>query len=305
MKQRMKQIGLVLFAGLLFPYMTVLLVMQRGMAAGQSEAEGTHFVILQDGTVMDGENYLAGILAKQISPDKPPEVLKAQAVLARTWLYQAMGEDRQIEEAQLKEYQWDSGWFKNTYGAEYLKVYKQVYLAIRQTKGETAWYRESRITPLYHALSAGETRADTSGLCPYLAGRACNFDMEAEGYQQIRILEKEQVRDLMNGIDPLRQLEDTDVDAEKIQWNTDTAGYVLTAQIGGSEFSGQELQEALSLQSPWIRMDTYGEQLRIISRGIGHGYGLSQWEAARLADSGYDYRKILEYFFYGIDIKTE
>jgi len=305
MKGRIGQIVLVLTAGILFPYMAVLLAMQNGIYAAGQEWKMERKIVTEGGRFIESEQYLAGILAKQIPADYPMETLKAQAVLARTWLYQAMGDADSINEEELGAYRWDGRWMADTYGEDYLKDYQKYYQAVFATRGETAWYEDSRITPLYHALSAGQTRNDSSGICPYLIGRECNFDMEAERFLQVRILEKEEFWSALNRINPLRQVNEGEASLEMIEWNIDTAGYVVTANIQGMEFSAQEIQEVLEISSPWIRIDMYGAQIRIISRGIGHGYGLSQWEARRLAENGYDYKKILQYFFYGISIKTE
>ena len=43
---------------------------------------------------------------------------------------------------------------------------------------------------------------------------------------------------------------------------------------------------------------------KIYGGGFGHGAGLSQNGANELAEKGYDYKKILKYFFEGIDIKN-
>lgn len=304
MRGKLGQIMLVVTAGILFPYMAVLVAMQNGIAVRQEKETGRQ-IIAEEGKLIESEQYLAGILAKQITADYPMEALKAQAVLARTWLYQAMGDSKRISEEQLGAYRWDSRWMIDTYGEDYLKDYRIYYRAVIATQGETAWYNERRITPLYHMLSAGQTRDDSSGVCPYLIGRECSFDMEAEQFLQVQILEMEEYWNTWNEIDPGRQLDTGTLTSEEMEWETDTAGYVITVSAQGIEFTAQEMQDAFGLASPWVRADVYGTQIRLISRGIGHGYGLSQWEARRLAESGYDYKQILQHFFHGISIKAE
>ncbi len=305
MKGKLRKIMLVLTAGILFPYMAVLLAIQNGVTVSGGETGSHRQVILEDGSRMESERYLAGIVAKQIEASYPKEALKAQAVLARTWLYQAMGEQDAIREESLGEYAWDSSWMMETYGTDYVQYYQIYYRAVFETRGETAWYEERRITPLYHVLSAGRTRDDNSGSCPYLIGRECNFDMEAEQFLKVQILEPADFWAAMNQIDPKRQVDPAAITLSAIEWKTDSGGYVLSAVINGLEFQAQEIQTVLNLPSAWMRAEEYGTQIRVISRGIGHGYGLSQWEAKRLAKSGYDYKQILGHFFHGISIKPE
>lgn len=46
-------------------------------------------------------------------------------------------------------------------------------------------------------------------------------------------------------------------------------------------------------------------QFVFVGRGNGHGLGLSQWGAKGLADSGYDYRQILQHYYQNVTIVKE
>ena len=48
-----------------------------------------------------------------------------------------------------------------------------------------------------------------------------------------------------------------------------------------------------------------GENIRVVTRGIGHGFGLSQHMAAVLSEEGKDYREILAYFFPEAELTQE
>jgi stage II sporulation protein D len=54
-----------------------------------------------------------------------------------------------------------------------------------------------------------------------------------------------------------------------------------------------------------VRLATQDPQFRLIGRGFGHGLGMSQWGARGLADSGYDYRYILQYYYSGVTISKD
>ena len=47
-----------------------------------------------------------------------------------------------------------------------------------------------------------------------------------------------------------------------------------------------------------------GENVPIVTRGLGHGYGLSQNEARAMAQEGTSYEEILQYFFPGTTLVT-
>ena len=46
------------------------------------------------------------------------------------------------------------------------------------------------------------------------------------------------------------------------------------------------------------------ESVKITGGGYGHGVGMSQTAANVMAEQGYDYRKILDYFFKNITIEN-
>ncbi len=54
-----------------------------------------------------------------------------------------------------------------------------------------------------------------------------------------------------------------------------------------------------------IRAATASPSFRFIGRGFGHGVGLSQYGAKALAEQGYDYRQIVQYYYDGVQITKE
>jgi stage II sporulation protein D len=45
-------------------------------------------------------------------------------------------------------------------------------------------------------------------------------------------------------------------------------------------------------------------KIRIVTKGHGHGFGLSQYTAQKMAEKGEDYRNILQYFFPGTELEN-
>lgn len=54
-----------------------------------------------------------------------------------------------------------------------------------------------------------------------------------------------------------------------------------------------------------IRAATPEPAFRIMGTGYGHGVGLSQWGARALADQGYDYQSILQYYYKNVTVEKE
>ena len=91
-------------AGFLIPYGTVLAVTGNIHGAEyvrqqEKEAAGKYRILLdreENGGYLSLEEYLPSVLAAQISPDSEMEALKAQAVIARTYIRRQMGEEKEI-----------------------------------------------------------------------------------------------------------------------------------------------------------------------------------------------------------------
>lgn len=54
-----------------------------------------------------------------------------------------------------------------------------------------------------------------------------------------------------------------------------------------------------------VRLASTTPLFRFVGFGNGHGIGMSQWGARGLADKGYDYRKILQYYYKDVSIVKE
>ncbi len=79
-------------------------------------------------------------------------------------------------------------------------------------------------------------------------------------------------------------------------------GYVKEIQIGAHIYSGEEIRQALSLPSSSFTMEEREGKIRIICKGIGHGYGLSQYGADAMAREGKGAEEILKYYYQNIVI---
>ena len=116
---------------------------------------------------------------------------------------------------------------------------------------------------------------------PYLKIVDCPLDIES----------KEQIQTIT--ID--------DMDAEVT--GVDTAGYVLSVRVGNDTVSGEEFRTNYHLASSCFSFQKYDGKLRITTRGIGHGLGLSQYTANQMAKEGKSMEEILAHFFEGTELK--
>ena len=104
------------------------------------------------GSTGTGEMQLIGIVAKEIGAGAGEELLKAQAVIARTNLLAAQEAKTEEPEGFSQEE------MRKLWGENFAQIYQRIENAVQETEGETLQYENKWIYAAYHALSAGTTR---------------------------------------------------------------------------------------------------------------------------------------------------
>ena len=82
----------------------------------------------------------------------------------------------------------------------------------------------------------------------------------------------------------------------------DGGEYALEVAIGEKTVSGEEFRNGLELPSACLYLKEVEGKIRIVTKGLGHGLGMSQYGANVLAKEGSGYRDILNYYFKNIEI---
>lgn len=244
-----------------------------------------------DGGEMSDE-VLIGIVAREMDPGLEEEALRAQSVVARTnYLDAEKKNTKKPQGMSLEEMQ-------EAFGDNFNEIYEKLKKCVSSTENQVLAWQGDYIYAAYHAVSSGSTRnmeelyGDVH--TPYLSCRECHDDTTAEGYLAVCYWKKDEFLQLINEAFPEAEANDT----EQIQVTArDQAEYVLTMQVGGISCGGEEFRSALGLNSACFTVTDTGENIRIVTRGIGHGFGLSQHMAQVFAEQGKDYREILAYFF--------
>ena len=80
------------------------------------------------------------------------------------------------------------------------------------------------------------------------------------------------------------------------------AGTLLSVEVAGKTFTGQELRRVFGLQSAAFTVDCDGDVFTFSVRGYGHGVGLSQYGADYYARQGLTWREILAHYYPGTSI---
>ena len=80
-------------------------------------------------------------------------------------------------------------------------------------------------------------------------------------------------------------------------------GGVDTMQIGKKSYPGTELRRLLGLNSTVFTVSVDSNTIVFHVLGYGHRVGMSQYGANHMAQQGFDYRVILQYYYQGAEVE--
>ncbi len=297
----MKEYVAVIMIVLLLPYVATMLYQGRA-----SVKETTVFQREEDETQEgeETEEALVGALAAVIPVSYPKEVLKAQAVLLRTQLARESSADK-ADSGTVKIYSIEE--MKELWGSEeFSGYYARLKEAIDETAGQIITYEGEPAYVPYHAVSAGYTRdpADlfTEGEYPYLKSVDCSTDVEADSFLSISYYSAEEFKEKLTGAFDVTFEDAALLENIRIE-EMDRAGYVMTVLLGTKEMSGEEFRQGMKFPSSSFIIEEFEGNIRVVTKGRGHGLGFDQYQAKRLAEEGKQMKEILNYFFSGIQIE--
>ena len=255
---------------------------------------------------LDAESYLLGVLAGEMKNDWPLEALKAQAILARTFVLKFCAEKQSrypgadistdIEEAQ---------------AYDFTGVNERIEQAVQETRGLALSYRGEFPYAWFHAHSGGLTARAKEGL---------NYEKAEPGYTQTV---------------PGRDSEDAPPDAKA--WSASfsvsevlaaaekaglrdvrdltsiamgergESGRAVTLLINGKSVSAPEMRLALGstkMRSTLLTsLNLANGRVNAAGKGYGHGVGMPQWGAYALAQEGKTAQEIVTYYFRDVTVE--
>lgn len=247
---------------------------------------------------LDIEEYLGGVVPAEMNANWNSEALKVQAIIARTYaLYQRqanLDKDYDLTATTADQVYWGKA-----------KEHPAANRAIAETAGWVLTYEGKLILSAYHSTSAGPTENASTvwGLdLPYLKGVSCPFDQNSPYYQWAKALPMEGVQERFN---QSGYALGTIVSIAPLDWTS--AGRVDRLRILHSDgeliLRASDLRKILGyteLPSTRFAIQRMDRELHVEGHGAGHAVGLCQWGAKEMADMGYDYEKILKYYYPGV-----
>lgn len=245
--------------------------------------------------VVNLEDYVKGVVASEVGTQWPAEALKAQAVLARTYVLHHILRNR------IKSfYDVTSSVLHQVYKEE--GINQEVEKAVLDTQGEILTYKGEPIIAFYHACSVDMTedvKEVFEGDLPYIKPVKVPPTPSPYTYWEKKILFQTFERILsMKKIEEVRIL-----------------SYTSTGRVKELEFVGQEDKKVIMAKElrkllEWTELpSTMIKSIRIEEDGVvfegqgyGHGVGMCQWCAFQMAQEGKNYIEILKYFYPNTEI---
>lgn len=283
------------------------------------------------------ETYLKYVLPSEMPRNFGAEALKAQAVCARTYAYTHMNNQSYAKYGANIDDTTNFQAYHNTYRTPETDV------AVEETAGEVATSNGELIFCYYFSTSPGVTNSLVSwekedveylscaglefstGLdltkdedfSRFMTQQVVSYDAVSNFYRWKAVLDVSTIRDKQKG--KLKNITVKERNAggyiTKLELTYENAVEVLKHENKIRKVLGEYLREVI-MQNEQVRTDIsmlpsacfevlLNDDGEIVLRGGGHGHGIgmSQYGARGMAEKGYDYKAILEYYYENVVVK--
>lgn len=244
---------------------------------------------------MELDEYLVGVVGAEMPASFNIEALKAQAIVARTYTLKTINSGKKLSDDNSTQNYKSNEELKNTWGSSYNTYYNKVRSAVIDTKGIVIKYNSGLIDALYHSTSNGYTE-DASNVwknsVPYLKSVSSEYDTTNKNFIYNKFIS---YQDLSNKLGiPVSYSSNIEI-SEKTN-----SGRVKYLNIDGNIFNGVNVRTILGLRSTDFVFEKQETGINIITKGYGHGVGMSQYGANGMANNGYSYKDIILHYYKGV-----
>ncbi len=278
----------------------------ESISRGKDKEPALKVYIQQTGKVeeMPLEDYVAGTVAGEIKNDWPAEALKAQAILARTYVldfvntkkskYQGADISTDFEEAQA----WNEA-----------NVNDRIKKAVKDTRGQAVVYDGKYIKAWFFSHAGGMTATAKEGLNykeanpPYIQAVKSPDSTKAKPDDREWTV-KFSKQEVLAALDKM-SAGVKDFGSVKIAAKG-PSGRATTLSFDGVPVNAPDFRIAIGsekMKSTLLEnLNFDGSTLTMKGKGFGHGVGMSQWGAYGLAQQGKSAAEIIKYYFKGVNI---
>lgn len=250
------------------------------------------------------DDYLLSVVTEEMPTDWPAEALKAQSVAARSFALKSRG--RHAAE----------GYDLCT--TTHCQLYKGIAsektastAAVRATRGEVLTYGGQPIEALFHTDSGGMTESSEDvwgNPIPYLrAVRDTPLGTMPWTKTVSTAALEQKLAAKGHNIGSLRAIELSPLAVGRAAKDRTASGRVKAMTAVGTKgratLTGTAWRSLLGLKSTLFSAKLTKDSVTFTGFGAGHGLGISQWGAKRLAETGKSYADILHHYYTGVTLQ--
>ena len=250
------------------------------------------------------EDYLYGVVPKEMPPNWSTEALQAQSVAARTFA--------------LKNRKRHSAEGFDLCSTSHCQVYEGMAAetrtttdAVNHTRGEVLFYKGSVIDALFHTDSGGMTESSENvwGSSVLYLRAVPEIQMKTQPWSRTISVESlvRSVEQNGRSLGTPKEIRLSPLTIGRGSGDRTPSGRVRSIEFIGTKgrvvLSGNELRSMFSLPSTLFSVRFDRAEVIFSGYGSGHGLGLSQWGAKAFADKGKSYKDILFHYYTGVTLE--
>lgn len=263
-------------------------------------------------------DYIIGAVCAEMPASFEEEALKAQAVAVHTYAVRQQQLEKQTPTPELcgADLSNDSSRYQayftrsqamQFYGTGFESAYEKITKATDAVLPYILEYEDEPIIAAFCSMSSGMTESAENVWgqeVDYLIPVDSAADEDAPNFLEETVYTAAELKTALSAAFP-----DADFSGSVKSWLTvaeeSDSGTVLEAEAGGIAVTGQEIRTALGLRSAAFEVTWEGDQCTILTKGFGHGVGMSQYGANAMAKAGADWEEILAHYYPGCTAERE
>lgn len=251
------------------------------------------------------DDYLKGVLPREVVAGWPDECLRAQAVASRTYLAAKLGRHGK------DGFDLCADVHCQVYGGA-TREHPSTSDAVDATSREIMMYDGKPVSAYFHSNCGGMTEdvARVWGLSPhsYLGRHKCSYGTGDPRYHWKIILGDDEILSALRKSTRVKgtRLRSISVKVKSPSGRAQTV--TVRTDVDNYDLSGNEFRIALNPEkirsTLWTNLSRRNNAYKFEGRGWGHGVGMCQWGAKGLAERGKNYRDILRFYYPHVGFAT-
>ena len=238
------------------------------------------------------EKYLSGVVEAEGGPKSPIEYYKSQAVICRTYTYQ------NIERHTFEGFNLCDGVHCQAYKGKSIQN-TEIITATFETAGKVITdTAKALITATFHSNCGGITEGSENvwlKSMPYLISRKDEYCINQRNAKWEKTISSEKWKEYLEKYNAKILTENY---SELFMWKPE--GRTMYYTFENIKIPLKDIRYDWKLRSTFFSIVPSGDNIILNGRGYGHGVGLCQEGAMKMAEKGINYEDIIKYYYFNI-----